>query len=65
MLALHQLADELNRERLARAELRRAARNKRSWRIPLKSGVRRRRPIPVGAVPQSEHAADLVGAGRH
>jgi hypothetical protein len=65
MLALHQLADELNRERLARAELRRAARKKRSWRIPLKSAVRSRRPNPVGAAPQSEQAADLVGAGRH
>ena len=50
MLPLHQLADELNRERLALAELRRPARRKRSWRNALWSAQRKARLMAVGAV---------------
>jgi len=61
MLPLHQLSDELNRERLALAELRRAYRRNRSWRIMLRlwlgAGLRNTQSIPVGVTSRRHRAA--------
>ena len=62
MLPLHQLADELNRERLTKAQMRRATRRKRSWRSPLWPALRRARSIPANAVPPESRASDHVSA---